>query len=128
MPAAHDQTIPANEAVAYVLMFVGVLLPATVYWQYGGAELFGAHPVLKLLVGTACCGAVGLAFYAGARGWQRAILPGALAGAGASGLQVAYLELFERTSAHTGELVLVSFLGAVPGLLLFALIRPKARR
>ena len=122
----EDGNIPTNQGLAMILMVTGVLLPATAYWQYGGAELLGDDSLVKLIALTGASGAVGLALYAGLRGWARALLPGALAGAGASGLQVAYVLFLDRSSVFTGELILVSFVGAVPGLLLFALTRPSA--
>ena len=119
----ENQNIPANQAVAYIVMFLGVLLPATVYWQSGGIEFLGPHSVPKLILVTAGCGALGLAIFNGRRSWHRAILPGALAGAGASGLQIAYLLLLDRTIAYTGELMIVSLIGSAPGLVLFSLTR-----
>lgn len=126
----ENRTVPANEAIGHVVMLLGVLLPATVYWQSGGLEFLGAHTLPKLVAATAGCGAFALALYNGPLGWQRAILPGALAGAGASTLQMGYVHLLcllGREYVSSSEIVFVSFFGSVPGLLLYGFVRWRLR-
>jgi hypothetical protein len=122
MPSANDMNIPLNEGLAYIVGFAGVVLPSLVFWQYGGEELIGAFALVKLLGFTGVAGALTLALYAGSKAWRLALLPGVVAGVGASGLLVAYSTALARTSMSTGEIGIVCVAGAVPGILLFKLL------
>ena len=113
--------IPTREALALVIGFAGIGLPALVFWQYGGHALLGESPLFKLLGLTSFAGAIMGALLAPADTWRRAVIPGVVAGAGGPGLHVFYTTVFERTSLHTVELVMVCLLGAAPGFLLYKL-------
>jgi hypothetical protein len=110
-----------NQAVAYVVGVLCLVLGPLVFWQYGEG-LFGANALAKFLTMCAVGGIVSFGFYAGKRRWFIGSILGLIAGLMVPGLHIFYTAYFAKTEMYDKESALVSLAGAGPCMALLSWI------
>ena len=118
-PRARPQ-ITWRQKSAVVLFTITVPVLATDYWQHGGRiTLFGVVPMPTLFLVACSGGAVSFFLWAQPRDRWFAAIPGAIAGLGGFGVHLFYTQWFEHESIYSAESLLITAIGAAPGILMF---------
>jgi hypothetical protein len=115
--------ISFEEGLAYILSVLTIVLPLNVYLDHPG--VFGEFATLKLLGIAALGSAVSFVLYCGTGQRLLAVVPGLVAGLGAAGLFLAFLEFrqpAEDVARRLGFYAAVG-VGAAPGFLLMWVLR-----
>lgn len=108
---------------AGMVIFGIVVAICVMYWMGMLHEMFKMDPGQDMLLAVcAGIGAVAGTVMAAKARWWLAVVPGALAGAGAFQFFEWYVEWLQRESVYKIEVILVCLAGAVPGLLLYLLL------
>jgi hypothetical protein len=116
--------IPFEEGLAFILAAITIVLPLHTY-LHDFPSLFGEYRTVKVLVIAAIGGAGSLSLYVGPGERLLALVPGLVAGLGAAGLCVTYLETrlpLEGWMHHLGFYPVLG-VGALPGFVLMWLAR-----
>jgi hypothetical protein len=122
----HTINVSWNQAVAYVIGVICLVLGPLVFWQYGRG-LFGVNALVNFFVMCGLGGAASFGFYSGGKRWVIGSVLGLVAGLTVAALQVFYPAYFEKTSMYDKEIALLSMAAAAPcmGVLSWILKRDK---
>ncbi len=127
MDAAHNQPISTRHGLAFIVLACSVVFPSLAQFQLG-SSVFGEHPIPKLLSIAAVGGALSGALFGGRRRWLIGLIAGAVAGVGAAGALPLYIAWLHKKTIWKGEFILALGIGAMPGVLLGALLSRFAKR
>jgi len=106
-------------------MFFGItIVIAVMYWAGMLREMFHVQPDYStILIICTITGIIAGVIYAVKEKWWLGIVPGALGGAGAFAIFNWYMTIFERTVIIRIEAILVCLVGALPGIILYFVLR-----
>ena len=119
-PPAPPRKPALRQKLAVVLFTITVPILATEYWKHGGRiTLLGDVPASAMFLIAAIGSAVSFGLFAERQHRWIAPIPGAISGLGAFGFHILYTQWMELERMRSSESLMVSLLGATPGILMF---------
>jgi len=114
---------PWNSKVGSLLLVVTIII-SMLYWDGSLSKMMHGqvdyYLVLMVCAATGCLSGI---FYTLKENWRLAIIPGAISGAGSFAVFDWYTSFFHRTMIIRVEAFFVCLAGALPGFILYLILR-----
>jgi hypothetical protein len=122
---SNSPNFTLNKQIGTIIAILMIIVPSLLCWLYGGDFLFGPFPFPILMIISGVGGAISLAAFVEKENQRHALIPGTLAGLGATVSLYFYVTLLHRTFLFKGEFAIVMAIGSLPGILLWTILRPR---